>query len=86
MKWKRLPRPTSLSTQMRPSISPTSRAAMARPRPGAAVAAGGGAVGLLEHLEDRGAFVRGNADARVADREVQDDVILGSGIPGSPPG
>ena len=33
VKWKRLPWPTSLSTQIRPSISATSRAAMASPSP-----------------------------------------------------
>ena len=33
VKWKRLPRPTSLSTHIRPPISSTSREAMASPSP-----------------------------------------------------
>ena len=43
-----------------------------RPRPGAAVAAARGAVGLLERLEDRPQVVLVDADARVGDRQADD--------------
>ncbi len=48
VKWNVLPRPTSLSTQIRPPISSTSCEEMARPEPGPAVRARGRAVGLGE--------------------------------------
>ena len=51
VKKKVLPTPGSLSSQTRPPISSTSRRQMVRPKPGAAVLARGGHVGLRERLE-----------------------------------
>ena len=71
MKWKTLPEPTALSTQMRPPMSSTSRAQMARPRPVPPKRCCVDVVGLGVALEDRDALVLGDADAVVADAEVE---------------
>ena len=47
----------------------------------AAVTPGQRAVDLLEHLEDRRLFLFGDADARVADGEVQQHLVVGLRLP-----
>ena len=81
VKWKVLPRPTSLSTQIRPPISSTSREAMASPRPVPPKRRVVVAVGLLEGLEDRLLLVGRDADARVADGEVQVHLVVATPLP-----
>ena len=68
---KRLPAPGSDRAVSSPPISSASERQIARPRPGAAEAAGDGAVGLLEPLEQPRGGRRVEADAGVADLEGQ---------------
>ena len=69
VKWNVLPRPGSLSTQIRPPISSHQPLADRQAQAGAAVAAGGRRVGLAERLEQPVELGRRDADAGVADRE-----------------
>ena len=71
VKWNVLPRPTSLSTHMRPPISSTSRERDGEAKPGAAVPPRRRAVGLGEGVEDLLLLLGRDADAGVDDAEVQ---------------
>ena len=71
VKWKVLPRPSSLSTQIRPPISCNQALRDGKTEAGAAVTAGGRAVGLGELLEDQRLLRGRDADAGVADLKVQ---------------
>ena len=71
MKKKVLPTPGSLSSQMRPPISSTSRRAIVESQAGAAVLARGGHVGLREGLEQFRRLLLGHADAGVQHGELQ---------------
>ena len=64
-KWNVLPRPTWLSTQIRPPIRSHQPRRDGQPQAGPAVAAGNRAVGLLEGLEDGGLLLGRDADPRV---------------------
>ena len=77
VKWKVLPLPASLSTQRRPPINCTSLDEMVRPSPVPPYVARRRAVRLREGLEDALLTVQRDADAGVADREVQHDVRWG---------
>ena len=70
VKWKVLPRPSVLSTQMRPAhhFHQPLRNRQAETR--AAVAARGGTIGLGEGVKDVGLLFRRDADPRVAHRDV----------------
>ena len=71
VKWNVLPRPTSLSTQIRPPIMLHQALADGKPQAGAAEPPGHRGIGLGEGLEEP-LQVRGrDADARVADGELQ---------------
>jgi hypothetical protein len=61
------PLPTSLSTQIRPPCISMNFLLIESPRPGAAVFARNGGVGLLELGEEAGDLVRRNADPGVRD-------------------
>ena len=71
VKWKVLPLPGSLSTQIRPPISATSCDGDRQPQAGAAVLPRGRAVGLGEASKIASLLVRRDADAGVAHGEVQ---------------
>ena len=71
VKWKVLPTPSSLSTHTRPSIKSTSAEEMANPEAGAAELTRGRAIGLFEGLEDDFLLVGRNADARIANGEME---------------
>ena len=68
VKWNRLPRPTSLSTQIRPPIRSTSREAMARPRPVPPWRRVVEVSACSNISKIVACFSRRNADARVGDR------------------
>ena len=70
---KVLPLPGSLSTQMRAAHQLDQLGRDRQAQPGAAEAAGGRAVGLLERLEDRLQLLGRNADAGVGDGDQQGD-------------
>ena len=75
VKWKVLPLPASLSTQMRPPIRLHELRGDGQAQPGAAILPRRGAVGLRERLEDTFLTVQRDADAGVRDGEVQHDAL-----------
>ena len=75
VKWKVAPLPASLSTQIFPPSNSVSRLQIARPKPGAAVVAGGRGIHLLERLEQPVLLVERDADAGVAHGEMQQPLL-----------
>jgi hypothetical protein len=75
VKMKDEPLPGVLSTRMSPPISSQRRCADREAEAGAAVFARGGGVDLAEGLEQPVDPVRGDADAGVADRELEQHAI-----------